>query len=337
MHLIALVESPDHVCCRYRVSAFRELLAQQGHTLECRSLPRSMLGRICIGADLIHADAVILQRRLLPAWQRRLLRRSVRRLIFDYDDAVFHRDSYSPRGIHSVRRWRSFQRMLRRCDAVVAGNDWLRDRAIAAGAHCPVTAIPTCVDPGQYPRSTHKSADGNVRLVWVGSSSTLPALAHLASSLDAIGEERTDLRLRMICDQFFKLPHLPVEECAWDPVTEALAIAGCDIGVSWMPDDDWSRGKCGLKVLQYMAAGLPVIANPVGVHSDLIRHGETGFLAETESEWLEALRRLAGDADLRRSMGAAGRIVAERRYSVAAGARLWAEVLDGLLRRERAA
>lgn len=337
MHLIALVDSPDHVCCRYRVSAFRELLSRQGHTLECRSLPRSMLGRICIGADLTHADAVILQRRLLPAWQRRLLRRSVRRLIFDYDDAVFHRDSYSPRGIHSVRRWRRFQGTLRRCDAVVAGNGWLRDRAVAAGVSAPATVIPTCVDPGRYPRATHRSTDGNVRLVWVGSSSTLPALSHLATPLDSIGRERTDLRLRIVCDHFIKLQHLPIEECVWDPVTESLAVSGCDIGVSWMPDDDWSRGKCGLKVLQYMAAGLPVIANPVGVHSELVRHGETGFLAETEDEWREAVRRLAGDADLRRAMGAAGRNLVERRYSIAAGADLWASVLDGLLRRERAA
>ena len=76
------------------------------------------------------------------------------------------------------------------------------------------------------------------------------------------------------------------------------------MGISWVPDDDWSRGKCGLKVLQYMAAGLPVVANSVGVHRHMIRHGETGFLAESESDWIDAVRNLARQPELRRMMGA---------------------------------
>lgn len=337
MHLIALVESPQHVCCRYRLSAFREWLERSGHSLECCSFPRSMLGKMCIGGDLTHADAVIVQRRLLPGWQLRLLRRSARRLIFDFDDAVFHRDSYAPRGIRCPRRWRRFQAIVRRCDAVVAGNAWLRERAIAAGTEAPVAVIPTCVDPGLYPRSTHDSADGHVRLAWVGSSSTLQGISRIAGPLNAIGREWPNARLRMICDRFIALDALPVECCQWDPLTETMALAGCDIGISWMPDDEWSHGKCGLKVLQYMAAGLPVVANPVGIHAELVRHGETGLLVETETEWIEAVRRLASDANLRRKFGAAGRCRVEERFAVSSGAKLWSQLLNGLGRLDRAA
>src|SRR5207249_4095705 len=109
------------------------------------------------------------------------------------------------------------------------------------------------------------------------------------------------------CDQFLRLRHLPVIDCPWTEAGEAAALASADIGISWLPDDPWSRGKCGLKVLQYMAAGLPVVANAVGVHAELVSHGQTGFLVETPQEWAEAVRTLAQDPRLRRRMGRAGR------------------------------
>ena len=88
-----------------------------------------------------------------------------------------------------------------------------------------------------------------------------------------------------------QLQHLPVRSCPWSESSEAAAIATADIGIAWVPDDLWSRGKCGLKILQYMAAGLPVVANPVGVQAEMVQHGETGFLAETSDQWHEAISR----------------------------------------------
>src|SRR5438874_775266 len=107
-------------------------------------------------------------------------------------------------------------------------------------------------------------------------------------------------------------------------------MAVVEIGISWVPDDLWSRGKCGLKALQYMAAGLPVVDNPVGVHVELVRHGENGFLAETPAQWLEAVGRLVRDPELRRCLGRNGRHRVEQDYSVAVGAGRWAALLDGL-------
>jgi glycosyltransferase involved in cell wall biosynthesis len=95
-----------------------------------------------------------------------------------------------------------------------------------------------------------------------------------------------------------------------------------------VPDDPWSRGKCGLKVLQYQAAGLPVVANPVGVQADMVRDEKTGYLVETTENWVAAVRRLAADPTLRRRLGTAGRAQVESTYNVTAGGAAWAGVLD---------
>jgi glycosyltransferase involved in cell wall biosynthesis len=138
------------------------------------------------------------------------------------------------------------------------------------------------------------------------------------------------LRLKLVCDRFLRLDHLPVVEVPWARETEAAALATADVGVSWIPDDEWSRGKCGLKVLQYMAAGLPVIANPVGVHPEIVRNGATGYLAATPGEWLVAVATLAAEPWLRHRMGQVGRQRLEAGYSVAAGARRWLDLLERL-------
>jgi glycosyltransferase involved in cell wall biosynthesis len=332
VHLTALVEDPDHVCCRYRVAAFRPWLERAGYSLEVRARPRRWWHWLRLGRELRHADAVLLQRRLLPRWQLCLLRRAARRLLFDFDDAVFLRDSYSPRGAHSAARLRRFAATVRAADAVSAGNRFLAEHARRFTAAARVHVIPTCVDPWRYPVAAHRhdTTGAPVNLVWVGSSSTLRGLEVIRPLLEALGKGIPGLRLKLICDRFFTLEHLPVFPCAWSEATEGAELAAADIGISWVPDDLWSRGKCGLKVLQYMAAGLPVVANPVGVQAELVRHGENGFLAETPAEWAEAVLELAHNPALRRRLGEAGRRRAEREYSIAAGAGRWAFLLQGL-------
>jgi glycosyltransferase involved in cell wall biosynthesis len=331
VHLTALVESQDHVCCRYRLAAFRPFLEQSGHTLELRPLPRRWWSRLTLARSLRGA-VVVLQRKLLPAWELTLLRRAADWLLFDLDDAVFLRDSYSSKGLHHTGRMRRFAAAVRACDAVIAGNSFLADHASRWAHAGRVHVIPTCVDPERYP-VVEKSGNGaGVQLVWVGSSSTLRGLEAVAPMMEELGRGVPGLTLKLICDRFLMLQHLRVNACPWNEASEPAEIAAGDVGISWIPDDDWSRGKCGLKVLQYMAAGLPVVANPVGVHVEMVRHGETGFLAATPRQWVECVGRLARDPELRRRMGLAGRSLLEREYSVARGGERWRGVLDGLRR-----
>jgi len=327
MHWIALVDHPEHVCCRYRLAAFRPVLEQAGHTLELLTIPCHWWSRVGFFHRL-RGSNVIVQRRLLAGWQRTLLRRAARRLLFDFDDAVFLRDSFASRGPHDGRRLRRFAGMVRCADAVIAGNAFLAEHAGRWTNAERVHIIPTCVDPARYSQVESMKKGSGLELVWVGYSSTLQGLQAITPLLEEIGRSIAGVSLKLLCDRFLTLRELPVRPVPWTEASEAEEIAGADIGISWVPDDLWSRGKCGLKVLQYLAAGLPVIANPVGVQVEMVRPGETGFLAQTQAEWIEAVRRLANEPDLRRRMGRAGRRLVEMRYSVAAGAESWVRLLD---------
>jgi glycosyltransferase involved in cell wall biosynthesis len=328
VHLVALVESEQHVCCRYRLAAFRAPLATAGHTIEFRRLPRGWLGRVGLGRDLADADAVIVQRKLLPAWAVALLRSRVRRLVYDFDDAVWGRDSYSAKGFTDPNRAARFRAIVRAADLVVAGNDYLAAEARRWTDPGRVLVIPTSVDVAKYPQSAARG-DG-LRLVWVGSSSTLRGLELFAPTLSAVGRAVPGVRLKLICDRFLQIPDVPVEPCPWSEATEPAEIADADVGIAWVPDDPWSRGKCGLKVLQYQAAGLPVVANPVGVQAAFVQPGETGVRAATPEEWVSAVRQLAADPELRRRLGEAGRRQVEASYGVGAGVRGWLAALDRL-------
>ena len=329
MRVVALVEAENHVCCRYRIAAFRSHLASAGLQIEVRPLPRTLLSRTSIGSGLEGTGAVIVQRKLLPRWTVALLRRRVKKLIFDFDDAVWLRDSYSARGFDDRKRLRRFQAIVRACDLVVAGNDYLAAEAARYTAADRIVVIPTCVEPAIYPVATHTPQEGP-RLVWVGSESTLRGLGRFTQTLAAIGRSIPGIKLKLICDRFLQIPNLLVEECFWQEASEAQEIAAADIGISWIPDDPWSRGKCGLKILQYQAAGLPVVANPVGVHPQMIRDRETGFLASSEAEWTERIALLASQSNLRERLGASGRAQVQDKYSVTYGARLWTKSLDRL-------
>jgi glycosyltransferase involved in cell wall biosynthesis len=212
---------------------------------------------------------------------------------------------------------------------VIAGNEYLAAESRKWLPADRVRVIPTCVDVAKYPHASH-SENSSIRLVWVGSSVTLKGLERFAPTLSAIGRAVPGVRLKLICDRFAEFPDLTVERCVWNEATETHEIASADIGIGWVPDDPWSRGKCGLKVLQYQAAGLPVVANSVGVQADFVRDGETGFCAKTTEERVSAIRTLAADVTLRKRLGEVARRQVEARYSVEAGARLWLDWLASL-------
>jgi glycosyltransferase involved in cell wall biosynthesis len=331
MRVLALVEAPDHVCCRYRIGAFASALDGAGWTLDVQGLRRDLVGRWsqCRGAGQF--DTVVLQRKLLPNWQLAELRRHARHLVFDFDDAVLYRDSNDPRGPHCRRRARRFAATVAAADAVIAGNDFLADCALRAGARPEsVEVIPTCLDIDRYRPVAQASPDkSSLDLVWIGSSSTLKGLERLGPLWERLAREIPGIRLRVICDRFPRFGGMPIIAVPWTEASEAAELAEGDVGVSWIPDDLWSRGKCGLKVLQYQAAGLPVIANPVGVQSEMVAPGVSGFLCADDEAWLDAARTLAADRAGRRRMGAAGRAAVEARYSVTAWAETFVATVSG--------
>jgi glycosyltransferase involved in cell wall biosynthesis len=376
--IAGLVESVDHVCCRYRLTPFRNLFANAGMQLDLIPVPKGTLSRLWLFRSLAKYDAVIIQRLLFPILQVKLLRTFAKAVIFDFDDAVWLRDSYQRSGMYSSKRLRRFKAIARNSDLLMAGNQFLANFAEQFAPNS-TRVVPTCVDLGKYTvglqtglhtdlqrgsssleansptglqthsEQTDSPTDLDVsspselqstkplRLVWVGSSSTLAGLERIRGTLDAIGRAIPDISLRIICDKRLSLDHMFTEFVPWKAETEIAELSDSDVGISWMPDDDWSRGKCGLKVVQYMAAGLPVVANRVGVHQEMVVHGKTGFLADQPSEWIAAIKAMADQRSQRLAMGNAGRQLCEARYSVENTAKLWLEELTRLRIAERQA
>lgn len=215
----------------------------------------------------------------------------------------------------------TFPRFLERCslkhaDAVVADNPFLVNRAAQWNESFRISVIPTCIDPSQYPTAVHKRKGARTELVWIGSRSTLQSFKHARDVRQEVGRQIPGFRLKVICDQFPKLSHLEIVRRHWSPETEAVELASSDIGVSWLPDDPWSLGKCGLKILQYMAARLPIVANLVGMQQEILNKKNTGFLAETIKQWVQAISLLAAQPNQRSARGSQARHFVENNFDI---------------------
>lgn len=311
---------------RLRVEALRPLLAERGFDLDVKVRPRAWLARramLKLGANY---EAVLLQRKFLDPSDARLLRRRARRIFYDIDDAVMHH----AHPVGRLSRWRTgrrFEATARIVDHVVAGNAYLAEMFRQRGR--PVTVVPTTVDPAHYRPKRHEGHTGPPALVWIGSSSTLPYLEQLLPAIEAAGERVPGLRLITVADRTVTSNIVAVEHVPWSVEAEADALVRGDIGIAPTPDNCWTRGKCGFKIIQYMAAGLPVIASPVGANAEIVLPNDTGLHARDAGEWVESIARLAGDATLRRDWGRAGRERVEREYSLTRAADAWATLLAG--------
>ena len=329
MEIFAIVEGVDHVCTRYRLSAFQNALSNSGFDLKLSPWPSSLWSRLKLIRSLA-GKTVIIQRKLIASSLVWLLRKTASKIVFDFDDAVFLRDSYSSKGIDDPGRLRRFRAICNASDAIVAGNGFLAQNARLASAKATIATIPTCVETNAYPLKQQHPANNTFDLVWIGSSSTLNSLKLIEPCLEAIGEAYPQVQLKIICDRFPVFKKLRTLECPWTAREEIQHISQADAGICHMPDDRWSEGKCGLKLLQYMAAGLPSIANPVGVHKEIIIHGKTGFLADTKDQWLNAVDTLLKNSELRREMGLNARWRAEQSYSVQAYQNAWIHLLQNV-------
>jgi glycosyltransferase involved in cell wall biosynthesis len=247
-------------------------------------------------------DAVYLERELivhLTPWLEEALFGLNRKFVFDFDDAIFLR--YGDREVNPVSTVCSLAKL------VIAGNGYLADFASKSAKR--VVTIPTAIDTGRF-RPSDRNDD---TLLWTGTSSNLPWLE------DVPLEGR---KLRVICD---KRPDFPCDYTPWSTSAET-DLHGT--GIMPLPDTDWSRGKCGYKLLQYMACGLPAIASPVGVNREIL--GEAGLFASTPKEWIDAIERLQ-DPGLRKKLGVIGRSRAERHYSIEALYPKWRDSLLSVL------
>lgn len=274
-------------------------------------------------------DVIYLQKEALPWFPSRLelgLLPRRPKLVVDYDDAVFH--LYDQSSSSFVRRVLSHKidDVMAHADLVTVGNDYLGQRARDAGC-ADVEWLPTVVDLARYPSTpTTERREGPLVIGWIGSPATAPYLAHVSSAIARVAAKHA-IRCVAVGARADQVIGTPFEAQPWSEASEYQALRRFDIGIMPLPDAPWERGKCGYKLIQYMACSLPVVASPVGVNRDIVLGGESGFLAASESDWVASLETLVRDVALCRRLGAIGRKRVEDVYSVAVQAPRLVEML----------
>jgi glycosyltransferase involved in cell wall biosynthesis len=272
---------------------------------------------------LRHFDVVLIYREMFPIGpaivERLIAARGRPPIVFDFDDAIFLPNvSDANRLIGVFKRPQKVEAIIRSSDHVITGNEYLA--AYARRFSTAVTMIPTSVDTDRFVPAAHDSDSGGPRrepiVGWIGSPTTSSYIRSLAPVLRRVhGRQPFTLRVSGAGEPF-DLPGVNVENVPWSLDREVQLFNTCDVGVYPLADDEWSKGKCGFKAIEFMACGVPVVAAAVGVNREIVEDGLNGFLAASEDEWVDKLVRLLRDAPLRRRFAEAGRRTIQQRYSV---------------------
>jgi glycosyltransferase involved in cell wall biosynthesis len=321
---------------------FFDMVYQPGHYAQkFRALVRQSVERLRLMAARDRYDAFFVYREAYPigpALLETLLSRSAGRpVVYDFDDAIFlSNSSDANRFLSALKYPRKVASIIRRSALVLAGNEYLAGYARAHSSN--VAVLPTCVDTAAFvPRAAPAPPGATPVIGWIGTHSTTRYVKSLAAPLGRLAATaRFVLRLSGTAEPV-RLEGVTIAEEPWRLDREIELFNTCDIGVYPLTDDEWARGKCGFKAIQFMACGVPVVAAAVGVNREIICDGVNGFLASSDEEWTAKLERLLGDADLRRRIGAAGRRTIEERYSLAVNAPRLVSLLSEVTGRERAA
>ncbi len=317
------------ICCTHEPlfsNAYLEKLYETGN----RPLMSVVQSYVCRLRDLLAVrtyDVVVVEKELLPyipAVFERLLGRLETPYIVDYDDAIFHNYDRSGNTLVQKLLGTKIDVVMREADAVVAGNKYLASRARKAGASR-VEIVPTVIDLAKYPH-VPPSEDGPFTIGWIGSPSTVQYVEGISSALRVVCDQR-DARVVLVGSGAVELPGVPLEVREWSEETEVEYIAEFDVGIMPLVDTPWERGKCGFKLIQYMACGKPLVASPVGMNTEIVDNGENGYVASDHDEWVDTLIHLSDDTETAQRMGSRGRELIADRYCLEVTSEEWIQIL----------
>lgn len=319
-------------------TAFFRLVYRRGHYLrKLAGFLRRSLARLQLLWSRNDYDAFFIYREAYPfgppVFETLLSRLTGRPLVYDFDDAVYLNNTSEANKFVSVLKYpQKVPSIIRHSALVLAGNQHLADYARAYNTA--VSVLPTCVDTSVFvPRTTARAEGSPPVLGWIGTPTTATYLKSLAPALARVAAtHKFILRVSGSGDPV-EMAGVETVNVPWSLEREVELFNTCDIGVYPLRDDEWERGKCGFKAIQFMACGLPVVAAAVGVNREIIEDGVNGFLATTEDEWVDKIERLIRDPELRRRLGAAGRRTIEQRYSLAVNAPKLAAMMRELVDR----
>jgi glycosyltransferase involved in cell wall biosynthesis len=303
---------------------FFHLVYRHGHYLEKASRFATLaVKHLASLRDLDRFDAILLYREMFPIGpavvERLMARRQRPPIVFDFDDAIFLPNvSEANQAILALKSPGKVATIVRHADHVIAGNAYLAD--YARRFNPAVTVIPTCVDTEKFVpavQPTVRNGGGPEPIVgWIGSPTTAPYVRALIPALQQVAASHQFVLRISGAGEPFNVAGISVEQPGWTINSEVSLFNTCDIGIYPLTDNEWSKGKCGFKAIEFMACGVPVVASAVGVNREIIQDGVNGFLASTTDEWVDKLTCLLRDPDRRQRFGAAGRRTIEERYSL---------------------
>lgn len=263
-------------------------------------------------------DIVFIQREMYfigPPIFEWLLRFSRAKMIFDFDDSIWLQNvSDANKKYQWLKSFGKTAKIISYADMVFAGNEYLKEYASEYSKN--IKIVPTTIDTTEYTPVEDKHRNGAINIGWSGSFTTIQHFKYAEGFLKKLAEKYPGkISITVIGDSHYQNKTLPVRAYDWNKDEELEKLASFDIGIMPLPDDNWAKGKCGLKGLQYMALGIPTLMSPVGVNTEIIQDGENGYLAGNDEEWIEKISLLIESPDLRKRIGAAGRQTVEERYS----------------------
>lgn len=318
MRVLVIALAADKPSTRLRILPLAESLCLRGHDVALIEMPSGLIGRLGLLRQAAHHDVVLLQKKLFPATFVALLQRANPQLIYDVDDAVMFHELERGQAL-TGRFFQRFCAIARASRHVVAGNGFIAEQARAARPRNDddhgVVVLPTPIDTDALTGRPPGDSERPPVVGWIGTKGNLRQLLPLATALRDVAAAVPGLRLRLIADATIDIPGVRVDCKAWRADEELADLHGFDIGIMPLEDSLWNRGKGGYKLLQYMAAGLPAVASPVGINSEIVRDGENGYLAHNADTWRARLLQLAQDADLRHRIGQAARTTVETQFS----------------------
>ena len=321
--------------CPFESPQLTAVLYKQGHfTSKAYGVLRDFVRRARVLSIARNYDAVLVFREAAligPAIYERLLARSGKPLIFDFDDSIWSGGQQKNNGFFSrLHFFGKTKTLCRIASAVTPGNEFLADYARQFNER--VSVVPTSIELDDYPEIPEPAAARPFVVCWTGSTSTLVHFEEARAPLEELAR-RIPLVVKVICN---KPPERPIAGAEmrfvpWSQDNEAKEIGDCHAGIMPLPDDEVARGKCALKALQYMATGRPVLISPVGVNKTIIRSGENGYLAATADDFVTFLLKLANSPELRAKLGSAARRTVAQSYSAEVVAARFAEVVRSVV------
>lgn len=264
-------------------------------------------------------DIIFVQREAFmtgSTWFEKRFSKSKAALVFDFDDAIWNHDvSEGNKSFAWLKDAAKTQRIISYSDLIIAGNRYLADYAAQYNSN--VLIIPTTIDTEEYQPHKVQRDPNKVVVGWSGSITTIKHFELATPFFTALKSKYGDrMEISVVGDGTYRNDSLGIVGKPWNKSTELSDLNRFDIGIMPIPNDDWSKGKCGLKGLQYMALSIPAVMSPVGVNSEIIQDGINGFLADSSDEWVEKLSRLIESPGLRQQLGEAARKTVLEHYSV---------------------